>query len=91
VSIRSPRDLASAVRGRRRDLGLSQSELAKKAGVSRKWISELEAGKSRVELGLVIRVLERLGLTLVVEGTARMRRSGTTIDLDAVLERHRGT
>jgi HTH-type transcriptional regulator / antitoxin HipB len=56
--------VAAAVRGRRLDRGLSQSELAKRSGISRKWISEFEAGKTTVEFALVIRVLEALGLSL---------------------------
>lgn len=87
VSIRSPRDLAAVVRGRRRDLGWSQSDLAERAQVSRKWISELEVGKPRVELGLVLKVLEQLGFSLDVEGRPRRPKGG--LDLNAVLERHR--
>lgn len=88
MAIRSPRDLAAVVRGRRRDFGWSQTELAQKAGVSRKWISELEAGKARVELGLVIRVLEQLGVTIDIERRPRSI-DKKLVDLDSVLERHR--
>jgi HTH-type transcriptional regulator / antitoxin HipB len=92
VTIRSTGDLAAAVRGRRRDRGWSQLDLAAKAGVSRKWISELEAGKSRVELGLVIKVLEQLGLTIdVIETAARAPRTKNAVDLDDVIARHRRT
>src|SRR6202023_1256076 len=61
---RSIRDFAAAVRGRRRDLGMSQAELAAHAGVSRKWIYEFEAGKPNAELGLILRVVDALGLQL---------------------------
>jgi y4mF family transcriptional regulator len=64
VRIHSIADVAAAVRGHRLDRGLSQSELAKRSGISRKWISEFEAGKATVEFSLVIRVLETLGLSL---------------------------
>lgn len=57
-------DVAATVRGRRLDCGLSQSELARDCGISRKWISEFETGKTTAEFGLVIRVLEALGLSL---------------------------
>jgi HTH-type transcriptional regulator/antitoxin HipB len=89
VTIRSIRDLAAAVRGRRRDLGWSQSDLATKARVSRKWISEFEAGKSRAELGIVLRVLDELGLTIDVRDRVRLRAAKNAVDLDGVLERHR--
>lgn len=89
MRIRSTRDLAAAVRGRRKDLGMNQADLAQRAGVSRKWIYEFEAGKPTAELGLVIRVVERLGLALVL-GSASTRSSKRTVDLDAVLDEHRG-
>ena len=59
---RSIKDFAAAVRGRRQDLGLNQAALAGLVGVSRKWIYEFEAGKPNAELGLIIRVMEALGL-----------------------------
>ena len=37
------------VRGKRRALGLSQAEVAMRAGVSRKWLSEFEPSKVKAE------------------------------------------
>ena len=45
TTIHSIRDVAASMRGRRKEVGLSQAELARRAGVSRKWIYEVEAGK----------------------------------------------
>lgn len=89
--IRSVRDLAAAVRGQRRDLALSQAELARRAGVARKTISELETSKAAPELGLMLRVLAQLGLELQVEAGSRVRatRPGA-VDLDAIIAKHRG-
>lgn len=56
------RELAVAVRTERKRLGLSQSALAKKAGVGRDWIIGLEKGKPTAEIGLVLRALRSLGL-----------------------------
>jgi len=83
--------MAAAVRGRRTDLALSQAELARRAGVSRKWISEFEAGKPTAELGLAIRVLEELGLVLDLTGgeDAASSRPATVVDLDALLNEYR--
>src|SRR5450432_614957 len=64
MRVESMSDIASAVRGRRLDLGLSQSELARRSGISRKWISEFEAEKPRAEFALVLRVLTTLGLSM---------------------------
>jgi HTH-type transcriptional regulator / antitoxin HipB len=94
TQINSIRDLAAVARGRRLDLGLSQSELAARARVSRQWISEFESGKATAELGLVIRLLDALGLRLDVDergdgrGGDQPPRRGT-VDLDALLDDYR--
>lgn len=88
---RSIRDFAAAVRGRRRDLGMSQADLATQAGVSRKWIYEFEAGKPNAELGLILRVMDALGiqLELSVDEQARATVVGHAVDLDALINEHR--
>jgi HTH-type transcriptional regulator / antitoxin HipB len=91
LRVRSIRDIAAAARGRRLDLGLSQAQVAKRVGVSRKWIVEFEAGKPSAELGLALRVLDELGLALDVSRQVEAPGSGgDTVDLDVVLEEHRG-
>ena len=88
---RSIRDFAAAVRGRRRDLGMSQADLAARAGVSRKWIYEFEAGKPNAELGLILRVMDALGiqLELSLDEQARATVVGHAVDLDALINEHR--
>jgi HTH-type transcriptional regulator / antitoxin HipB len=92
MRIQSIRDVTAAVRGRRKDLGISQAELARRAGVSRKWIYELEGGKPTAEFGLLLRVLDELDLEL--ELSARSSQPGSdragSIDLDALLDEYRG-
>ena len=90
MKINTMRDLAATVRGRRLDLGWSQAELARRAKVSREWVNEFEAGKSTVELGLALRVLDSLELTLdvAVRGVATDVQG---INLDALLEGYRST
>jgi len=106
MRVHSTADVAATVRGRRLDRGLSQSELAKHSGISRKWISEFEAGKPTAEFSLVIRVLEVLGLalelsevenattTLSGEGsltaTATVFPDSSMVDLDKLLEEYQG-
>jgi HTH-type transcriptional regulator/antitoxin HipB len=91
LTIGSIHDLAAAVRGRRTDLGVSQAELAKRTGVSRKWIYEFEAGKPTAELGLLLRVLDALGLRIEVtaNGSATTDAAPTKVDLDAVIDEYR--
>ena len=82
-----------AVRGERRALGLSQEQVAKRAGVSRKWLSVFERGKVNVELGLVLRLLEALDLKFTVEPKAptqkqnadkELSQKATTLAIDIV-------
>ncbi len=89
MRIRSAGDLAAAVRGRRKDLAISQAELARRAGVARKSIVELESGKTQPELGLMLRVIEQLGLVIEIGSGAKARASKRAVDLDALLEEHR--
>jgi HTH-type transcriptional regulator/antitoxin HipB len=91
MRVNSIHDLASAARGRRLELGLSQAELASRAGVSRDWVNSFEAGKPTVELILVLKILEPLGLRLDVADVADSQRSGPAepVDLDALLDEYR--
>ena len=59
--MRRPHEVGAALRAAREGLGLTQAEVAAACGVSRKWLSEAEGGKSAVSLGLVLGVLNALG------------------------------
>ena len=88
MKIRTPLDLGLAIRDRRRKLKLSQTELARKAGVGRQWVVAIEHGKSRAELGLVLRTLSALDLPLTIDPGDRLLRSSdnmTPADIDAVI------
>lgn len=61
-----PSELGAAIQGLRRSAGLTQAELAGRARVSRKWISEMENGKATAEVGVVCHVLEALGAHIEV-------------------------
>lgn len=90
MTIRSIHDLAAAVRGRRTDLGMSQAELAKRTGVSRKWIYEFEAGKPTAELGLLLRVLAALGLAIELTPGEGSPGEQAALNLDALIDEYRG-
>lgn len=67
TNTRSLPKLGSTVRGLRLRRGLTQAELAERAGVSRQWIVSLEQGRTRgMEIGLVLRVLDSLDASLYV-------------------------
>lgn len=88
--VNSINDLAAIVRGRRLSLGLSQEQAATRAGVSRQWVGALESGKPTAELGLVLGLLDALGLNLDLAARDGEGRSAASVDLDAVLEEYRG-
>ena len=88
MQIRTPLDLGLAIRDRRRKLKLSQTELARKAGVGRQWVVAIEHGKSRAELGLVLRTLAALDLPLTIDPGARRLPSSNDmdgVDIDAIV------
>lgn len=94
MKVRSLADAAAALRGRRKELGLSQAELARRVGTTRRWVYEFEAGKPRAEFGLVLRALEVLGLALEITPDAGISDVPTPeesgyVDLDELLERYR--
>lgn len=59
-------DLAPQVVARRKELGLRQEDLALLAGVSERFVRQLEAGKSTVRLDTLTAVLDALGLEIAL-------------------------
>jgi XRE family aerobic/anaerobic benzoate catabolism transcriptional regulator len=57
------RDLGAAVRARRGELGLTMRTLAKKAGVSERFLVQLEAGEGNISVARLEDVAEGLGTT----------------------------
>jgi len=64
MRIREVEDFGAVARQRRRDLGLSQDALAKRAGVTRQWLVRFEQGNPDVSLSKAFAVMIELGLTL---------------------------
>lgn len=62
--IRTAREVALLVKDTRRATGMTQAELAERVRASREWVRLLESGKPRLELGLTLRALSALGITL---------------------------
>lgn len=91
MKIASIRDLAAVARGRRLELGLSQGELAVRAGASRDWVNSFERGKTTVELSHVLRLFDALGLRIDVTDRDDLSIEPTrrSVDLDALLDAYR--
>ncbi len=67
-SVQTELQLGSALRSHRRAQGMTQADVAARAGVSRSFVVDLENGKrTGAELGRVLSVLRALGLGLRVE------------------------
>lgn len=68
TSIRSPQQLGRALRAARKQLGLTQPQLALAAGVGVRFIVDLEAGKLTLRLENVLRVIDALGGEIHLSG-----------------------
>jgi y4mF family transcriptional regulator len=63
--IRSVADLGQFIRLVRRKRRMTQQELADMAGVGRRFLLELEAGKTSAEFGRALQVAAALGIDLI--------------------------
>ncbi len=94
VIVRTPQDIGLLIRDQRRKLGLEQRELALRVGVSRQWVVEVEKGKPRAEVGLILRTLSALELTVDIQvigqGTGAVAPKRVAVDLNDVIARARG-
>jgi HTH-type transcriptional regulator / antitoxin HipB len=66
--IENAEELGAAIRRRRRELGLTQEDVAGVASTGPRFIGELEAGKPTAQLAETLRVLGALGLDLELRG-----------------------
>ena len=68
TSIRSPQQLGDSLRVARKQLGLTQPQLALAAGVGVRFIVDLEAGKPTLQLENVLRIIDALGGEIQLSG-----------------------
>ena len=67
-TIETPLDLGAALRARRKELGLRQSDVALQSGVTLATVSAIENGKETARIGLVLQICRDLGLQLEAKG-----------------------
>ncbi|MBE5825657.1 MAG: helix-turn-helix transcriptional regulator [Butyrivibrio sp.] len=60
-------EFGKAVKKRRKEMGYTQKYLSDFTGYSASFISDLENGKSTIELGKAIKLANILGLDILVE------------------------
>lgn len=70
VTIADWNKFGATIKAERARLALSQHELAARAGVSRSWLAKLEAGHRGAEFEQILRLLDALGLSLVLRSGA---------------------
>ena len=90
--VRTPSDIGAVIREQRLKLGFDQRSLAQKAGTSRKWLVEVENGKPRAEIGLILQTLKALGIELNASPAASLphtksrKRNTAQINVDSILD-----
>jgi HTH-type transcriptional regulator / antitoxin HipB len=92
LRLRTPVDIGALIKDRRRAQRLGQAELAEKIGVSRLWVNQIEGGKPGASLGLVLRTLAALGVSLGTELASAPRKASrhkpvTHVDINEVVAR----
>jgi transcriptional regulator with XRE-family HTH domain len=65
--IYTPSSLGEAIRHYRSEAGLTQAELAERAGLRRRYLSELESGKETEQVKRLLRVLRQLGVRMTLD------------------------
>ncbi|SFQ04233.1 transcriptional regulator, y4mF family [Bradyrhizobium sp. Ghvi] len=85
--IRTATDLGAVIRDRRKRLKLDQSSFAKRIGVSRQWVIEVEQGHARAELALVLRALDALDIRLDASSEPTKSRTSEkpAVDINAIV------
>lgn len=79
MRIRAASDLGAIARERRRELEISQHELARRAGVTRQWLVRFERGNTEVALAKVFAVLRELNLTLRADNSGSPQARQTAV------------
>ncbi|MFT4596531.1 MAG: HTH-type transcriptional regulator/antitoxin HipB [Paracrocinitomix sp.] len=78
--VRDTQELATAIRHLRRSKQITQMDLAQRAGVSRKWISDVESNKSGLRFTTILVLLDALDVDLTLQP-----RDKPSLDLDDLL------
>jgi HTH-type transcriptional regulator/antitoxin HipB len=100
MRVTTAQEIGLAIRQRRKELGLSQQALADRVAVGRQWIVEVEQGKPRAEIGLLLRTLDALALHVTIASEKDTRETAPKrslpgahqrqdVDIDAIIKRAR--
>lgn len=100
MRVTTAQEIGLAIRERRKELGLSQQALADRVAVGRQWLVEVEQGKPRAEIGLLLRTLNALALHVSIASEKDSRETTPRrplpdaqqkrdVDLNAIISRAR--
>lgn len=91
LQIESVEDIGLLVRLTRKAQGLRQDDLGAMAGCSHKYVVDVEKGKATIQAGLLLRLLEELGIEVTVDlpGDASALLKNKLLSQDTSLSDHR--
>lgn len=88
IAIPYPRNIGKLIRSQRKEQGLTQRQLAAKAGVSERLIASLELGDATgIRLDKLLPILDALELSLFVS-TREEKKQGSSPASATLLEKH---
>ena len=93
MRVRTAKEIGTFIRDQRKRQKLDQATLASLVGVNRRWVMEVERGKPRAEIDLVLKTLEALGLNLSVDRDNVPNSTATgldIVDIDAIVRKAKG-
>lgn len=67
MDVTTPSSLGSAIRARRKAIGMTQEQLAMSSGISAATVGAIENGKENARLSLALQLCRDLGIRLKVE------------------------
>ncbi|GCD20494.1 hypothetical protein CTKZ_20560 [Cellulomonas algicola] len=70
MRIRTMVEMGAVIRSARERAGLTQAALARRAGVSREWLINVESGRTAAEFPRLLAVIEELELEVDVRARA---------------------
>ena len=73
MQVTNAAELGAVLRARRKEKGLTQTQLAELCAVSLRFVSEVERGRTSASIGLVLHLCTRLALDVVVEPRGKTR------------------
>jgi len=70
MKVQNPEQLGEVIRAKRRQLKVTQKDLALTCGTGLRFIIDLEKGKATCQIGKTLQVIQALGLTIQISEPA---------------------